>query len=172
MRVLDPQPIIWGYHLISVCVTFLTSGGQYSYPEEKSTRVLRSKTNSLLVLLVNQPNVKTTDMPVYMSGYDATCSPHSVNRSFADVVHFTRSSILTDRNHFTRSSILTDRDHFSQLRSLCPIIDLDRSRPLCPIVDLDRSRSLCPIVDLARSRSLCQIVDLDRLRSPCPIRRS
>ena len=94
MRTLNPQQIIWGYHLVSVCATFLTSGGQYSSPEEKSTRVPRS---NRILLNVNEPKAKITTVPLCISGHVATCLLHFVDRSFAYVVHSWLIIDLPDR---------------------------------------------------------------------------
>ena len=84
VRVLDPQPIISVYHLISVCATFLRR--EANIPVRKRSRHVYLEANTIR-FNVNQPKAKTNILSVCIPGYAATCLLHSVDRSFAYVVH-------------------------------------------------------------------------------------
>ena len=83
LRILDPQPIISGYHLGVVCETFLTSGGQLFSLGERLTSVLRSRYN---MYNVNQLKAKIKIVPVYKPGCAGTCPIDAVDHILLHVV--------------------------------------------------------------------------------------
>ena len=79
-------------------------------PARKRIRHVYLEANRIL-FNVNQPKAKTTNMPVYMPRYAATCSLYSVDRSFAYVVHSWLIIDLPDRRSPSISNHILYLDH-------------------------------------------------------------